>query len=129
MRNWNSQGTLLFWEKYTSIFSDSSWALEVWFSLLMVLLDCSLIQYHAVWISSLCTHWLEHNNSKRSLTKDHFRFFSGSNFKVLYVLTGPPEQWGQEIVSSPSPPLPPKKVFCRCALFSEEPLKCPFWKK
>ena len=128
MRNWNSQGTLLFWEKYTSIFSDSSWALEVWFSLLMVLLDCSLIQYHAVWISSLCTHWLEHNNSKRSLTKDHFRFFSGSNFKVFYVLTGPPEQWGQEIVSSPSPP-PQKKSFLSMCPFFRRALEVPILKE
>ena len=71
MRNWNSQRTVLCFEPdiLQTIFSGSSCAPEIWFSLPMVLPDCKLILDHAVWISSLCTLYLEHNNSKKSLSK------------------------------------------------------------
>ena len=88
LRNWNSQKAVHYFEPDIpqTIFSGSSCAPEIGFSLPVVLLDCNLIQDHAVWISSLCTHYLEHNNSKNLFQKDRFRFLLGSNFKVLYVL-------------------------------------------
>lgn len=45
-------------------------------------------------------------------------------FRFQFI-TGPLEQWGQRgRQPPPSPPLP--KVFSQCALFSREPLTCPF---
>ena len=53
------------------------------FHLKMTLLYCSQVDAnHALWITTLYTHCLKHSNFQN----DHVVLFSGSSFKVLYLL-------------------------------------------